>query len=236
MRGLKRFSVLFGVGAATVLAAVSSVGAIGTNGSFEDGANSPGAFWWTATPGSNQITGWTVVSGQVDHMGTYWQASDGNNSIDLNGLIPGAITQTFATVPGATYLVRFDMSGNPDDDPGLKTMVVSATGAAPETHTYDTSVGNTRTNMMYELRTYRFRATGASTTLTFQSTTGGSPAWYGPVIDNVRIRELVPSKEACKNGGWQVLLAPTGEPLPFKNQGDCVSYFATGGKNLPAGE
>lgn len=32
-------------------------------------------------------------------------------------------------------------------------------------------------------------------------------------------------KDQCKNGGWQ----STG----FKNQGDCVSFFATGGKNPP---
>jgi hypothetical protein len=39
--------------------------------------------------------------------------------------------------------------------------------------------------------------------------------------------QLAPtSKEQCKNGGWQSYTNPT-----FKNQGDCVSYVATGGKN-----
>ena len=33
---------------------------------------------------------------------------------------------------------------------------------------------------------------------------------------------------SCKNGGWQTYGI-------FKNQGDCVSYVATGGKNPPAG-
>jgi hypothetical protein len=32
----------------------------------------------------------------------------------------------------------------------------------------------------------------------------------------------------CKRGGWESFGV-------FKNQGDCVSYFATGGKNPPAG-
>jgi hypothetical protein len=32
----------------------------------------------------------------------------------------------------------------------------------------------------------------------------------------------------CKSGGWQ-------EFGVFKNQGDCVSYVATGGRNQPAG-
>ena len=38
------------------------------------------------------------------------------------------------------------------------------------------------------------------------------------------------SKEECKNGGWQTF---TGQA--FSNQGDCVSFVATGGKNPPKG-
>ena len=34
------------------------------------------------------------------------------------------------------------------------------------------------------------------------------------------------SKEACKNGGWQNFIF---SPGPFRNQGQCVSYFASGG-------
>ena len=33
------------------------------------------------------------------------------------------------------------------------------------------------------------------------------------------------AKDQCKNGGWQNFSSPS-----FKNQGDCVSYFANGGK------
>ena len=41
-------------------------------------------------------------------------------------------------------------------------------------------------------------------------------------------RALPTSKEECKKGGWQTFGV-------FKNQGDCVSFVATGGKNPPAG-
>jgi hypothetical protein len=34
------------------------------------------------------------------------------------------------------------------------------------------------------------------------------------------------NKDACKNNGWKTSNTPV-----FKNQGDCVSYFATGGRN-----
>jgi hypothetical protein len=40
-------------------------------------------------------------------------------------------------------------------------------------------------------------------------------------------RPLPTSKDQCKNGGWKTFGV-------FKNQGDCVSYVATRGKNPPA--
>lgn len=51
------------------------------------------------------------------------------------------------------------------------------------------------------------------------------------VVDNVTINGTTytfESAEGCKDGGWQAF---TSAPGPFKNQGDCVSYFATGGRN-----
>jgi hypothetical protein len=45
------------------------------------------------------------------------------------------------------------------------------------------------------------------------------------VVDAPR---LPTSKEQCKNGGWRSFGV-------FRNQGDCVSFVATGGKNPPAG-
>lgn len=38
---------------------------------------------------------------------------------------------------------------------------------------------------------------------------------------------------SCKKDGWKTY---TAAPGPFKNQGDCVSYFATGGKNPGNGQ
>ena len=47
-------------------------------------------------------------------------------------------------------------------------------------------------------------------------------------LDNFSLLAQTFDKNDCKNGGWTTLLG-----LRFKNQGDCVSYFATGGKNGP---
>jgi hypothetical protein len=40
------------------------------------------------------------------------------------------------------------------------------------------------------------------------------------------LKTVLGSKEACKNGGWATSEAPA-----FKNQGQCVSYFASNGKH-----
>ena len=51
------------------------------------------------------------------------------------------------------------------------------------------------------------------------------------VVDNVQINSTTytfESAQSCKGGGWESFSA---DPGPFRNQGDCVSYFATGGKN-----
>jgi hypothetical protein len=83
--------------------------------------------------------------------------------------------------------------------------------------------------MVWAPQTYEFLATSASTTLTFTSTTAGA---FGPAIDAVAVTEDAAEKDDCKNGGWESMLDTSGNS--FKNQGDCVSFFATKGKNLGA--
>lgn len=45
------------------------------------------------------------------------------------------------------------------------------------------------------------------------------------------VEEPVYTKDDCKQGGWQDFTGEDGLPGPFRNQGDCVSFFATGGRN-----
>jgi hypothetical protein len=51
----------------------------------------------------------------------------------------------------------------------------------------------------------------------------------GSDSETVPLTVLPTNANQCKKGGW----ASFGGL--FKNQGDCVSFVATGGKNLPAG-
>lgn len=200
-----------------------------TNGSFETGTYVDGGSGYeTLNAGDTSITGWTVDAGSVDWVGTYWQAQDGLMSLDLSGDDAGTLSQTLATTIGNTYTVSFFLSGNPAGPPTVKTLDVSATGGATASYTYDVT-GNSLTNMNWTAESYTLLATSASTTVSFVSTTAG---FFGPALDDVVITETVPTKADCKDGGWQTMIDNAGNH--FKNQGDCVSYFATGGKNLGA--
>jgi choice-of-anchor C domain-containing protein len=200
-----------------------------TNGSFESGAYADGGSGFEQlNAGDASIDGWTVDSGSIDWIGTYWPADDGSMSIDLSGAEAGTISQTFDTTIGNTYTVSFSLSGNPDGLPTVKTLDVSATGGTTASYSYDASL-NSLSNMNWTQETYTFLATSATTTLSFISTTATA---FGPAIDAVVVTESVPVKNDCKQGGWQTMIDNQGNS--FKNQGDCVSYFATKGKNLGA--
>src|SRR5918996_3601962 len=104
----------------------------------------PGAFL-TYPPGP-ALTGWMITSGTIDHIGTHWQAASLRQSLDLNGLEQGTISQTLATVAGERYILRFAMAGNPDGPPALKTMDVRFGGPTVVQPTFDTT-GKTRAAM-----------------------------------------------------------------------------------------
>jgi choice-of-anchor C domain-containing protein len=229
--------------AAVLLACAASLSIAGSalafsgvsNGSFETGTFS-GAPFDTLASGATNLAGWTVDSGTVDWIGTFWSASDGSRSIDLSGDGPGALSQTIATTVGYTYSVTFDLSGNPGCGPALKTLTVGASGANIQAFSFDiAAAANTHSDMKWEARTYSFVATGSSGTLTFTSTTAGI---CGPALDNVVVTETAPeptpnpipaTTSDCKDGAWQQF--GDADANGFKNQGDCVSYVATDGKN-----
>jgi choice-of-anchor C domain-containing protein len=175
-----------------VLIAASANATPFVNGSFELGAN-PGSFI-ALNGGSTSIDGWTVGGGanSVDYIGSYWSASDGTRSIDLNGLVPGSISQTFDVVSGQAYRVSFDLAGNPAGGPQFKTLDSTADLTIFSPAPFDVSNTNL-TNMGWINYSFLFTATSNSETLTFTSTTTGNsgnstyPTAFGPALDNVTI-------------------------------------------------
>ena len=138
---------------------------------------------------STAITGWTVTGSTIDYIGTYWQTpGKASHSLDLDGNNPGGLTastQIMGLTAGHTYVVTFDLAGNPDGKPEApepKSLTVSASGVSKD-YTFD-ATKTTRTNMGYVLESFVFTAKGSTSDLSFSSNTSGS---YGPVIGNVSV-------------------------------------------------
>lgn len=89
------------------------------------------------------------------------------------------------------------------------------------------------------LHTYSHLYAGTGSPVSFlifdgDSNTGiANPGWYGDNSGSLSVDiyscnpNLPTDKDQCKKDGWKIFKV-------FKNQGDCVSFVATGGKNLPA--
>ncbi len=207
------------------------------NGNFTDGsytASYAGSGFETLSPelgNATAMTGWTVTGGSVDWIQGYWQAPPlGGYSIDMNGTATsnqtalGVLTQTFATDVNATYVVGFELAGNPNCGPPRKTLTVSAADTPTQPYFVDTAK-TSNSDMGWAPQTYSFVAASDSTTLTFASDNTSN---CGAALGDVTVAEIAAATGAqCKNGGWSSMHEPDG--TAFKNQGDCVSYYATSG-------
>ena len=186
--------------AAAVVAGSSAGATTIINGSFEQGAAITGGGFITVPTGdSTSITGWTVLSDGVDYIGTYWQASDGDRSLDMSAMTSGGVMQSVAGFEvGKRYRLTFDLSANSGGALGTKTALVSATGGGAEIFEYELTAANSTTNMAYQSYTYEFTASGTSQDIQFRSQVFDP---YGVVLDNVAI-SLVPEPAA-----WTLLIA-----------------------------
>lgn len=151
------------------------------NGGFETGPT-PGGFT-TLNSGNTAVNGWTVTSGSIDYIGSYWTASEGSRSLDMSGTTAGAISTTISDlVAGRSYTLFFDLAGNPAGGPAIKTLMVSV-DALMQSFTF-TTTGKTQGAMGWLTQSLGFVATAPTATLTFTSQTATA---YGPALDNVRI-------------------------------------------------
>lgn len=153
------------------------------NGSFEQSAPIPAKGRVTLSAGSPNLPGWMITSGNIDLVSTYWNASSGGRSIELNGTKRGTIATTvYGTIVGRTYDVRFDMAASPQGKPNAKTIRVSA-GLDSATFSRTRTSGK-RSAMNWATMLFTFTSTAVDQLLTFRALNGGSS---GAAIDNVRV-------------------------------------------------
>ena len=182
------------------------------NGGLESTANPKmpdDLIYMSVTKNTSALPGWKIVSGAVDVVpSSYWQASQGNDSVDLIGT-PGVgkISQTFATTPGTTYFLTFDFSINPEagpfnEIPTTKQLQVSAMNGSSTltSQIYQGTVGSrTKAGMQYTSESFEFTATGTSSTLVLAALASldmpqgktASQIYCGPVVDNLDLEAEV---------------------------------------------
>ena len=194
------FVVISGATVAGMSVAPTTAGASPTNliqnGSFESVAKPTNSFVHV-NAGSTGISNWTVVTpsiydsdaGSVDYVAnSYWNAEDGNYSIDLAGstFTPGGVSQTVATTPGVEYSLSFWSAVNGNERPGIKhAMRVSVNGSALD-RVKAVGVGRP---LQWVQNTATFIASSASSQIEFDDVTP-TDRNQGPALDNVSLTEV----------------------------------------------
>lgn len=179
-------TALIGLALAAAAGQASANTNLVANGSFE--ANTVAGLSANYSTTSQGISDWTIGVFNVDLVGSGWTAADGVNSVDLNGNKKGEIHQTLTTTVGQTYLLSFELAGNFQGGPAVKTMSVNI--GPNGLYTFDTT-GKSAGNMGWTSYSKTFVAVSTATTLSFASNTSGA---YGAVLDNVSVT-AVPEPE-----------------------------------------
>lgn len=147
-------------------------------------------------------------------------AQDGIHLIDLIGGGAGKIQQDVPTTPDTVYTLSFYYTTH-------SLFACSAPGrSAVVTAGSSSTVVSSEPSNVWKPGSLAFAGSaGSTTTISFQSIENFGCG--GVVIDNVSVEQVLPSDaNQCKKGGWETFGV-------FTNQGDCVSFIATGGKNEP---
>jgi len=177
------------------LAALDARADLITNGSFE---NTNNTFVGDANKtdslasGSTAIPGWSTINGTFTawiENGNPWNISASNGSffLDLTGYADsgtyGGVSQSFATTPGTSYVVTFDLGYGGNS--GLFGGPVRLTASAAGTTATFTSGSGTPNPAVWDTETFSFVANSTTTTLNLVglSTAGGD--YIG--LDNVDV-------------------------------------------------
>ncbi|MFG2588601.1 DUF642 domain-containing protein [Streptomyces sp. NPDC048438] len=157
-------------------------------GGFETPAV-PAPSLFTTYLGGQAVGPWAGGGNSVDLTSDrLWDAAEGSQSLDLNGSTSGSVSQEISTHPLTSYVVSFELAGNPAWAPALKTGELRVDGVPVKTFSFDVT-GHGFRNMGYTRQTAVFtNLLKSSVTLTFAST---SPGLGGPVIDDVRVRSCL---------------------------------------------
>ena len=163
------------LGMSALLAASVAQANLFDNGSFESGTfTPPGNATMTLNPGSTSLTGWQVVNDSIAWIGVGdpWglDAVAGDRFLDLSdytaGVPFGGVSQTIPTAAGTEYSVTFNLGSSTFW--GRPSSLTVTAGSTAQTFTSAT----TGSNNDWNLHTFNFIATAASTPIAFVGNSG----------------------------------------------------------------
>jgi hypothetical protein len=180
-----------------------------TNGSFEDAsAGSPAPAsnqTFTQYVGTSNMAGWLVVGDSVAWIGGAQfglSASDGSKFLDLTdyalGAPYGGVQQSFASTPGQSYTLTFDLGSSAQwgATSAITAMVAVVAGTSSQTFTSTNLTGNN----VWQTYSMTFTAVNPMTTITLQGAAGD----YYIGLDNVSVMATTPVPEPSS---WALLAA-----------------------------
>jgi YVTN family beta-propeller protein len=139
---------------------------------------------------------WNSTNVDIYRLSEYTVGADSQDFIvDLNALSPGFISQSFNTVVGQTYTVKFNLSANLVGGPRLRPMNVSVINltnnsvVSSRDYTFDTNglvYNGTMAAQGWQEKSFTFVSPATALSIKLSSTCSDCSA-FGPVVDNVTI-------------------------------------------------
>lgn len=229
-RAFRISAKIFSAVVAFLLPAAAAVrGQLIVNGSFEQPVV---ATYQTLFAGATNLAPWVIGTNSVDvafisNGYVTGAAYDGVQYVDMDGINPGQISQTFATTAGRTYYLSFAYANNYVNQPSASMSVriydTNGTVFGPVTVTHASSAPNVLNWYFY---TNSFTGTGRSNTVEFTSLSAAGSAG-GVLLDAVTIATNPPVLTAAQamqpgdvvvanlNLGQLVRIRPDGTQIPF---------------------
>ena len=158
----------------------------------------------------------------------------GTHCIDLNGQSRGRIEQVMSIVSGSVCTVNFSMSRHVNLASGSATLKSLVNNAATSPATFVHSVAGVSLNDgKWQPHSFTFTATGATTTLAFESVIEGAA---GPQVDDVTLTCVIPNPTGSL-AVRKIVVNNTGGPAPipptFATTTHCSANAATLGIHTP---
>lgn len=233
----------FGMGVATFSAQAAPPVDLISNGNFETGTFSG---WTVLNSGSGN---WAINNGTFDPPGpggALPAISGVYDAVSFQGG-PGfhALRQTI-NVPNNVFAASLTWNDRVRNHAGIFSdpnqewrVVIRDSAGTTLQEVFSTNPGdlaiqigpNSRTGNLTGL----FQAyAGQTITVSFEEQDNLS--FFNATLDDVKllVATLPTSKDECKDGSWETFVNVNTGAQIFKNQGDCVSFVATKGRNPPA--